>query len=311
MGRMFRVITEQREPADAGRPAAVAPVVEDVPFVEVGGPDGVLTSVASPRPVARLAPPPAVSDPTPVPPRLAEAPRPTPQSPDPRVLSVSFHQFPAANLRLLPSGVAPELVTYHFPDHPVSGEYRAVVAELKTPFADPGPRTLLFTAAVPVAGTSTVLMNAAVALAQEGGPRVLVVDANLPRPGAARRFGATDTPGLAEVLGQTVPLAWAVQPTPLSNLHVLAAGRPAAAPAGRLVADLPRLLTQLRQWFDWVLVDCGVWTEFDDLTAMGTAADGVYLVTRQPDLDRPEFGALRGAVAAAGGTLRGYITTRQ
>jgi Mrp family chromosome partitioning ATPase len=244
-----------------------------------------------------------------VPPRLAETHRTPP--PDPRVLSVSFHQFPAANLRLLPSGVAPELVTYHFPDHPVSGEYRAVVAELKKPFTDAGPRTLLFTAAAAVAGTSTVLMNSAVALAQEGGPRVLVVDANLPRPGAARRFGATEAPGLAEVLGQTVPLAWAVQPTPITNLHVLAAGSPVAGSATRMAADLPRLLAQLKQWFDWVLVDCGVWTEFDDRTATGTAADGAYLVTRQHDLDRPEFGALRGAVAAAGGHLRGYITTRQ
>ncbi len=310
MGRMFRVITEQRDAAESGRPAAVAPAAEDVPFVEVGGPDGVLTSVVAPRPVARLAPQPATSDLTPVSPRLPDAPR-VSLSPDPRVLSVSFHQFPAATLRLLPSGLAPELVTYHFPDHPVSGEYRAVVADLKKPFADAGPRTLLFTAALPVAGTSTVLMNSAVALAQEGAPRVLVVDANLVRPGAARRFGATDTPGLAEVLGQTVPLAWAVQPTPITNLHVLAAGSPSAITVAQMAADLPRLLAQLRQWFDWVLVDCGVWTEFDDRTAMATTADGVYLVTRQHDLDRPEFGALRGAVAAAGGGLRGYITTRQ
>lgn len=309
MGRMFRVITEQRDVGESGRPSAVAPVVEEVPFVEVGGPDGVLTSVVTPRPVARLVPSPAISDPTPVPPRLADPPRTPP--PDPRVLSVSFHQFPAANLRLLPSGVAPELVTYHFPDHPVSGEYRAVVAEIKKPFADPGPRTLLFTAAVPLAGTSTVLLNSAVALAQENSPRVLVVDANLVRPGSARRFGATDAPGLAEVLGQSVPLAWAVQPTPITNLHVLSVGSPTPTTAVRLAADLPRLLTQLKQWFDWVLVDCGVWTEFDDRTATGTAADGAYLVTRQHDLDRPEFGALRGAVAAAGGHLRGYITTRQ
>ena len=303
MGRMFRVITEAREPA------AVAPVADDVPFVEVGGPDGVMTSVMTPRPVARLAPQPAaVSDPTPVPTRLPDPPRPAPPPPDPRVLSVSFHHFPVPNLRLLPTGVAPELVTYHFPDHAVSGEYRAVVAEVKRPFADPGPRTLLFTAAVPVAGTSTVLLNVAVALAQEGGPRVLVVDANFVRPGAARRFGATDSPGLAEVLGQTVPLAWAVQPTPLTNLHVLAAGVLTAKP---MAADLPKLLTQLRQWFDWVLVDCGVWTEFDHHAGTAPAADGVYLVTRQHDLDRPEFGALRGAVAADGGSLRGYVTTRQ
>jgi Mrp family chromosome partitioning ATPase len=314
MGRMFRVITEPQEPGRSavGRPAAVAPAVEDVPFVEVGGPDGVLTSVITPRPVARLSPPPSVTDPTPVPPRQPDPQaRPPAPSPDPRVLSVSFHEFPKTTLRLLPAGMAPELVTFHFPDHPVSGEYRAVVSEMKRPFAESGPRTLLFTAAVPLAGTTTVLLNAGVALAQEGGQRVLVVDANLLRPGSARRFGVGDGPGLAEVLGQTVPLAWAVQPTPLTNLHVLSAGSPTEATPDLLAHDLPRLLAQLRQWFDWVLVDCGVWTEAGDRVPLGSAADGVYLVTRQHDLDRPEFGALRGAVAATGGHLRGYITTRQ
>ncbi len=309
MGRMFRVITEPHESGRGG--VAVAPA-EDVPFVEVGGPDGLLTSVLAPRPVARLAPPPVtVSDPTPVPPRQPDLAKPVAPSPDPRVLSVQFHTFPPANLRLLPAGMSPELVTFHFPDHPVSGEYRAVVAEIKRPFVEAGPRTLLFTAAVPLAGTTTVLLNAAVALAQEGGQRVLVVDANLGSSAAARRFGATESPGLTEVLGQTVPLAWAVQPTPLTNLHVLAAGQPGETTPGQLAADLPRLLAQLRQWFDWVLVDCGVWTDGGDRTPLGSAAEGVYLVTRQHDLDRPEFGALRGAVAATGGHLRGYITTRQ
>jgi Mrp family chromosome partitioning ATPase len=108
-----------------------------------------------------------------------------------------------------------------------------------------------------------------------------------------------------------VPLAWAVQPTPVTNLHVLAAGRPTSATAGQLAADLPRLLGQLRQWFDWVLVDCGVWNDVPDRAPAGPATDAVYLVTRQADIDRPEFGALRGEVAAAGGDLKGYVTTRQ
>jgi Mrp family chromosome partitioning ATPase len=299
MGRMFRVVADTVE---AIRPAEPA---DDVPFVEVGGPDGLLTSVIA-RPTARRA-----ADPTPVPPRPVEAPPPPVTAPDPRVLSVSFHTFPTTTLRLLPTGVAPELVTYHFPDHPVSGEYRAVVAEIKHQLADAGPRAVAWTAAVPVAGTTTVLANAAVVLAQENGPRVLVVDANLPRPGVARRFGANDAPGLAEVLGQTVPLAWAVQPTPVTNVHVLGLGKPTAGTAAALAADLPRLVGQLRQWFDWVLIDAGVWTEAGDRTPLASAADAVYLVSRHGDLERPEFTALRGEVAAAGGHLRGYVTTRQ
>jgi Mrp family chromosome partitioning ATPase len=287
---MFRIITEG---AAEVAPVAVAEngrYAADVPFVEVGGPDGVITSVITPpKVVPKVVAPP---DPTPV------------VAPDPRVLSVAFHRLPKSGLRLLPAGIAPEVVAYHFPDHAVAAEYRQVKDEIRRQFDEAGPRVLAFAASAPVAGTTTVLLNVAVALTQDSAPppRVLAVDANFARPGLARKLGAAETPGLGEVLGQTVPLAWAVQPTPVPTLHALPAGTPTEA-----TADLPRLLAQLRQWFDWVLVDAGVWGE----TAVGPAADAVYLVTRQADIDRPEFAALRGHVAAGGGTLRGYVTTRQ
>ena len=45
-------------------------------------------------------------------------------------------------------------------------------------------------------------------------------------------------------------------------------------------------------------------------TSAGPACDAVYLVTRQADIDRPEFAGLRASVEQRGGVLRGYITTR-
>jgi hypothetical protein len=78
-----------------------------------------------------------------------------------------------------------------------------------------------------------------------------------------------------------------------------------------MAADFPRLLAQLRQWFDWVLVDGGVWADALGGEGFAPTADAVYLVTRQTDIDRPEFADLRASVSAAGGMLRGYVTTRQ
>ena len=41
-----------------------------------------------------------------------------------------------------------------------------------------------------------------------------------------------------------------------------------------------------------------------------SAADAVYLVTRESDAERPEFTGLRTWVKQLGGPLRGYVTTR-
>ena len=248
MGRMFRIITEG--PADspsAGtmarpdtpQPESAAPMppsyspqyqAESVPFVEVGGPDGVVSSPRhQPRPAPRAAMPQPAPQPlhyTPAPVGVilthrAPAPLPMPVREEAPALSVAFHQLPRPSLRVIPSGVAPEIVAYHYPDHPVSAEYRAVRDEIRRQFDAPHQRTVMMTGGTPSAGTTTVALNVAVALTQQssggggGQPaRVLVVDANPHRPAVAARLGIGDAPGLSDVLTQSVPLAWAVQTTP-------------------------------------------------------------------------------------------------
>lgn len=321
MSRMFRVITgagglptaPQRA---AEKPQAIhleTPADDQTPFIEVGGPDGVQMSYARSQP--RIAPMPLPS------PIVERASMPKPATlpvlepmvaaeSDAQVLSVTFHRLPKLGLRLMPSGISPDIITYHQPDHAVSGEYRVVRDEIVNQFEEPGPRVTLFTSASGSAGTTTVMMNFAVSLTQEHGSRVLLVDANFARPGIARRLGASESPGLAEVLGQAIPLAWALQPTPLTNLHMLSTGTANDATEDLLTTDLPKLIGQLRQWFDWVIVDAGVWNELPGADATASATDAVYLVTRHSDIERMEFADLRADITNASGPVRGYISTR-
>ncbi len=320
MSRMFRVITGAGGPMPAPLRAAEKPQAlqfempseECAPFIEVGGPEGAVTSPVRSQPRIAVPMPSPVVERAPLP-----MPKPLPvQEPmvaaesDAHVLSVTFHRLPKLGLRLLPSGISPDIITYHQPDHAVSNEYRVVRDEIVNQFEEPGPRVTLFTSASGAAGTTTVMMNFAVSLTQEHGSRVLLVDANFSRPGIARRLGASESPGLAEVLGQSIPLAWALQPTPLTNLHLLSTGTATDATEDLLTTDLPKLIGQLRQWFDWVIVDAGVWNELPGADATAAATDAVYLVTRHGDIERMEFADLRAEITNAAGPVRGYISTR-
>jgi len=322
MSRMFSAWNgpSSRAPGDAGggapsvpwppaRPAPAddfIPATDDAPFVEIGAPGG---AVFSPGPaVVKFPPLPAAAKAEPVPdarpfPRLA--------SDSPRYLSVSFHDL-SGRVRTPEhaDGPDPVLVAFHHPDHAVSGEYRVLRDEVKAQFAEHAPRVLFFTAAAGESGTTTVALNLAVTLAKETAGRVLIVDANVTRPGVARLMGLKPAPGLVEVLAHTVPLAWAAQATAVPNLQVLAAGGNPAAPPPGIADDLPRLAEQLRQWYDWVLIDAGVWGVLPDRDAACPAADAVYLVAREAAVDRSEFAGLRGWVKELGGLLRGYVTTR-
>lgn len=297
--------------------------IDDTPFVEIGGPSGPVfsagslalktdpVSVAEAMPVVAAVPADPVIGVAPkpaTPPAAREYPR---LANTPRYLSVTFHDLNGGS-RPQPAIDGPDLglVALHMPDHPVSMEYRILRDEIRAQLPESTPRVLLFTAATPEAGTTTVVLNLAITLAREDAPRVLVIDANIGRPGMARMLAVKPAPGLAEVLAKQVPLTWTTQPSVVPNLQVVAAGAATGTTTASIGEDLPKLVEQLRQWYDWVLIDGGVWGAVPERDAACPAADAVYLVTREPDATRPEFAGLRGWVKKLGGLLRGYITTR-
>lgn len=319
MSRVYNVLTGATRPVVGSVATVEAPddahwaSNDDSPFVEIGGPSGPIFSpvsrghatpvVAPPKPVAESKPEPkaeaTLAFPRLVPPALA-----------PAYLSVRFHDATARLPRPAVEGPDAALVALHFPEHAVSSEYRVLRDEIRKQLPVASARVLQFASAAPEAGTTTVLLNLAITLAHESKTRVAVVDANVGRAAVAAKLALKPAPGLCEVLAGDVPLAWALQPSAVPNLQVLAAGEPTHATTATLGRDFSRLLSQLRQWFDWVIVDSGVWGGVPERDAVCPAADAVYLVTRNTDTDRPEFLNVRTGVKDLGGLLRGYVSTR-
>lgn len=310
MSRVYNVLTGAPRPVSATTSDLPDDGVwmnsEETPFVEIGGPGGPVFSGASTTsqraiPEAKIEAKPESNRSFP---RLVT-------TPTPAYLSVRFHDIvnrgaakPAAD------GPDASLVSLHFPDHSVSGEYRTLRDEICKQLPETTSRVLLFNAIAPEAGTTTVLLNLAITLALEAKNRILVVDANTNRPAVAAKLAVKPSPGLCEVLTQQVPLTWAVQPSSVPGLHVLSAGNANKETPGLVSRDLPRCLLLLRQWFDWILVDAGVWGGMPERDATSPSADAVYLVARETDTERPEFLSMRNWVKELGGLLRGYVTTR-
>src|SRR5262249_24720304 len=123
-----------------------------------------------------------------------------------------------------PAGIAPELLAFHNPAHPVSDQYRELLGAILT--ACPGSATTLFTASAAGAGTTTVVLNLALTAARPG-RRVVVVDVTARRPAVATRLALCDRPGLGEVLAATATLDEALQETEQPGLAALTGGGPA------------------------------------------------------------------------------------
>jgi polysaccharide biosynthesis transport protein len=142
------------------------------------------------------------------------------------------------------------------------------------------PQALLISSGFPGEGKTTVALNLSYALAKQG--RTCLVDADLRKGRLARAFGLTSSEGLSEVLRDAITVDQALLEVPgMSNLSILPAGT-LKGNAGQLICsqNMQQILQDLRERFQFVVIDSAPILPFVDGRALSTLADAVILVGR-------------------------------
>src|SRR5260370_32930419 len=121
------------------------------------------------------------------------------------------------------SSSATPLIMLVDPHSPAAEAFRSLAANLQFAYADRQMQTIGVTSAAEGEGKSTTVANLAVALAQSG-RRVIVIDADLRRPGQHALFGVDRENGLANVLLDTQAVQLPLQDTQAPGVRVLASG---------------------------------------------------------------------------------------
>lgn len=294
--------------APASAPAS-APVEEEIPFIEVGGKDtpieaspSVMACTPAPAPRLQLHRPEAVE------PLAAEAPK-APQVVDQPPIIVEFRpviiEAPLAPAR---ERVAPELLTFHQPDHAISRQYELVAKSIEQQQPGGKSRALFFTAAAD-ADVSEVVLNLAVVQARSRTSRLIVVDAQLEEARTTARLGLSGRAGLRDVLGGFCSLERALIDTGIESLMVLTAGRENPLPC--LVAGdaMLSVLRHLKAKFDCVMIDAPGWSGRPDVTALGAACDAIYVVVSKAEAESETTRSLLQLIPLQGGSLKGCVLT--
>jgi capsular exopolysaccharide synthesis family protein len=142
----------------------------------------------------------------------------------------------------------------------------------ETPF-----RTILVTSSAPAEGKSLVTANLAIAMARMG-QKVVAIDADLRRPGLHRLFGLSPDDGLADAL-RTGGGEAHLQLTEVEGLRVLSAGEAPVDPVAALSSpNLAKLVAELKQEADVVLIDSPSVLGLADVRILARLADGALLV---------------------------------
>lgn len=141
----------------------------------------------------------------------------------------------------------------------------------------------------PAEGKTTIAVNVAAALAEDG-KTVLLVDCDLRHPSIASKLGIEGGAGLSHVLsGQAVPRD-VVQAYWKKNLHILPAGKRPANASILLGSELMKeVLEQALRQYDYVLLDTAPLEVSNDAAVFGRQADGIVLVVGKGVAEKKEL----------------------
>ncbi len=156
--------------------------------------------------------------------------------------------------------------------------YRTLRTSIRFSSLDKPLRTLLVAGAGAEDGSSTVLCNLAVAIAQAD-TRVIVVDCDLRRPSVHGMFGLANDKGLTTLLLDEERKELPLQPTEVPNLQVLPAGPLPPNPADLLGTQrMQRVIETLASAAELVLFSAPPAALVADATVLASRLDGVILV---------------------------------
>ena len=196
-----------------------------------------------------------------------------------RLLTVSDEDKLLARLALVTSNQQPSVTAQ---------AYRSILTSLRLSEGHRERRVIALTSPGAVEGKTTVVTGLAVVLARMQ-QRVLVVDGDFYKPELHERLDCSNERGLADLLrlseGSRVKLSEFVQQTGIPNLSLLAGGSGGQAPllfSGRL----KEIFRELRETYDFVLVDTPPLLQIADARVLGKLSDSVILIVRAGKTDR-------------------------
>ena len=170
-------------------------------------------------------------------------------------------------------------VRFNSEDELTREESSKLVQSLFLSHKEESPRVVAFAGIDSGNGCSWICAQTAELLAHKKLGSVCLVDANLRAPSLPELFGVTNHFGLTDALSKNGSIRDFARVVRSDNLWLLSCGSLAAESSGLLNSEtMKERVAELREEFDYVLIDSPPLNTYSDGVALGQLADGVVLV---------------------------------
>lgn len=191
----------------------------------------------------------------------------------------------------------------------IAEAFRKLRTNLQFLNVDNPPRMIVITSSTPAEGKSTTAINIALALA-EAEYNVVLVDGDMRRPSVDKYLGLVGSVGFSTVLSGGASLSEVLQTTKFSRLTVLTAGAVPPNPSELLGSQsAKKVLSELRQQFDYVIIDSSPLLAVTDGAILATNADGALIMARFGETKREQLAHAVGILDSVGASLLGSVFT--
>ena len=164
-------------------------------------------------------------------------------------------------------------------DEPLSDFSEAVHAmRISLELSSADSKVVLITSALAGEGKSTAAMLLAVSSAGSG-KRTVLLDCDLRQQSTSDAFGSKCRPGLSELLRGTAELRSVITKDPITGIYIIPAGSMVPNAADLLMSKrMGNLIAELRDEFDYIVMDTSPLLPVIDALALATVADKVLLI---------------------------------
>jgi succinoglycan biosynthesis transport protein ExoP len=222
-------------------------------------------------------------------------------------IPVLISEEEAAKLEGAINGPDPTLVTYYRPKSRKSEVFRGIRTALYFSTRGEGHKVIQITSPNMGDGKTTLSSNLSVSIAQSG-KQTILIDADFRRPRLHKVFAVPSEKGFASVIMGQCELRDAIQPTVIPGLSLLPCGPIPPNPAELLTSPrFKELLDELREQFDYVIVDTPPLLVVTDPCVVAPRVDGVLMTMRVTKNGRPIAERARDVLNSLGAKALGII----